>query len=329
MRDVAQVHALGQVLSDEAIGVLVRATLPRAVGVAEVDVHVQVGTELLVQRHLRASVVGHRLSQALGDAPESTLEACEDVFGGVAIELDQHDVTAQSLDQGAHRGAVHGAFDEIAFPVPGNDPCSHLWRAQRDRFHVGQAALARRAASAWQTRLVTHSQQVHQLGSQRVARHGVNGAVDRLVRHRQRHEVRRLAGLGMFHQAKFARDLLRRPMTLQTTKHGTPERGLHVGTELSSGMPRRQAPRPHAQLRRSCTIAAGQRRRRGLASDDFSADGRRAAANFQCDRAAAEFSLEQKLDRDAIGFAQVRVVSSHLWDTLQDERCRTSNLRPP
>lgn len=41
LSDGAQVHALGQVLSDEAIGILVRTTQPRAMRVAEEDVHVQ------------------------------------------------------------------------------------------------------------------------------------------------------------------------------------------------------------------------------------------------------------------------------------------------
>lgn len=40
MRDIAQVHAFGQVLANESIGLFVGAALPRAVGIAEEDFHV-------------------------------------------------------------------------------------------------------------------------------------------------------------------------------------------------------------------------------------------------------------------------------------------------
>ena len=48
MGDEAQIHALGEELSDEAIGVLVGPALPRTVRVAEEDVHVQFHAERLV-----------------------------------------------------------------------------------------------------------------------------------------------------------------------------------------------------------------------------------------------------------------------------------------
>jgi transposase len=41
MADLAEVHALGQVLAHEPVGVLVRSALPGAVGIAEEDVHLQ------------------------------------------------------------------------------------------------------------------------------------------------------------------------------------------------------------------------------------------------------------------------------------------------
>lgn len=62
-----------------AIGVFVGAALPRAVGVAEEDVHVELGAEGFVQGHLRALVVGHGFAQALGDGLEPAFEAVEDV----------------------------------------------------------------------------------------------------------------------------------------------------------------------------------------------------------------------------------------------------------
>src|SRR4051812_21194703 len=52
LSDGAEIHAFGQVLADEAIGVLVGAPLPRAVWVAEEDVHAQPFGECLVASHL-------------------------------------------------------------------------------------------------------------------------------------------------------------------------------------------------------------------------------------------------------------------------------------
>jgi hypothetical protein len=71
MTDKAQIHALGQELADQPIGILIRAALPRAVRIAEEDVHVQRGTQRLMQRHLRALVVGHGFTQARGHGFEA------------------------------------------------------------------------------------------------------------------------------------------------------------------------------------------------------------------------------------------------------------------
>ena len=73
--NVAQVHALGKELADEAIGLLIEAALSGAVRVAEEDVHIQFGAERPVQRHLRALIVGHGFAQALGDGFKPALEA--------------------------------------------------------------------------------------------------------------------------------------------------------------------------------------------------------------------------------------------------------------
>jgi hypothetical protein len=58
----AEIGALGQVLADQAVGVLVGAALPGAVRVAEADVDVQVCAEGMVQAHFPASVIGQGLA---------------------------------------------------------------------------------------------------------------------------------------------------------------------------------------------------------------------------------------------------------------------------
>src|SRR3954468_8683972 len=62
----AQVGALWKVLPQQPVGVLVRATLPGAVRVAEVDRHASLDPELGVLGHLRSLIPGQRSSQLFG-----------------------------------------------------------------------------------------------------------------------------------------------------------------------------------------------------------------------------------------------------------------------
>lgn len=63
LRDLAEVGAFGQVLADQSVGVFIGSALPWAAGVAEVDVQVERGAEVLVLAHLAALVIGHGLAQ--------------------------------------------------------------------------------------------------------------------------------------------------------------------------------------------------------------------------------------------------------------------------
>src|SRR5215211_4211020 len=62
----AEVGALREGLAQQPVGVLVRATLPGAVGIAEVDRHARLDPELGVLGHFRSLIPGQRLSQLLG-----------------------------------------------------------------------------------------------------------------------------------------------------------------------------------------------------------------------------------------------------------------------
>src|SRR4051812_15562493 len=62
----AEVGALWKVLAQQPVGVLVRATLPGAVRVAEVDRHASLDPELGVLGHFRSLIPRQRLSQLLG-----------------------------------------------------------------------------------------------------------------------------------------------------------------------------------------------------------------------------------------------------------------------
>jgi len=64
LSDLAEIHSFGQVFTDQAIGVLVGATLPRTVRIAEEDIHAQPLGQCFVPGHLAALVVGECLAQA-------------------------------------------------------------------------------------------------------------------------------------------------------------------------------------------------------------------------------------------------------------------------
>ncbi len=56
--DVREIHSFGEVLPQKTVGVLVRAALPGAFRIAEVDLDVGVEAEALVIGHLLATVPG-------------------------------------------------------------------------------------------------------------------------------------------------------------------------------------------------------------------------------------------------------------------------------
>src|SRR3990172_4070465 len=70
LREAAQVGALGQVLAQEAVGVLVDATLPGAVRIGEVDLHPGGLRQLLMCGHFPAPVVSERQTLLRRDAVE-------------------------------------------------------------------------------------------------------------------------------------------------------------------------------------------------------------------------------------------------------------------
>src|ERR1700694_3211748 len=95
--------ALGEVLAEQSVGVLVATSLPWAPWVAEKDVDASVDCEVDMLSHLRALVPGQRAPQAGGQSQDCFGEALADPFGGQAIrEREEHRVAATALDQGAH-----------------------------------------------------------------------------------------------------------------------------------------------------------------------------------------------------------------------------------
>jgi hypothetical protein len=74
-----QVCAFEQVLTNQGSGVLVAASLPWAVRIAEVHGHTGVGCQLFVQRHFFPLIVGERLAHVLSDGAQLVCKGMPDI----------------------------------------------------------------------------------------------------------------------------------------------------------------------------------------------------------------------------------------------------------
>ena len=82
LADVREVGALREVLLEEALGVLVAATLPRCVRITDVDLHARRHCEHHVFCEFPATVLGEAAPEVLGKALElADSNGCEFVPG--------------------------------------------------------------------------------------------------------------------------------------------------------------------------------------------------------------------------------------------------------
>lgn len=112
-----KIGALGEVLAQQAVGVLAGAALPGAVRIAEVDVDAALLGQRRVERHRLALVIGEGLAHGGGDAAQ----LCAEVFHGRGRRrvghLRQRLQAGLALDQHRNGRAVGRSLDEVAFPV--------------------------------------------------------------------------------------------------------------------------------------------------------------------------------------------------------------------
>ena len=101
----------GQVLAQQAVGVLVGPALPGGMRVGEVNAQARDRGQFLVPRHLLALVVGQGEAQRCRHRQQAGSEtiACRLRLG--VGQLDQDQLAAGALDQRADRGAVAGPLD--------------------------------------------------------------------------------------------------------------------------------------------------------------------------------------------------------------------------
>src|ERR1022692_2571037 len=139
--------------------------------------------------HLDALIVGHGAAHLGIEAVKDIGEALGS-SGGLAIgKLDQGDVEGGGFWQSAYLGAVHLAFDEVAFPVSWNQALLYFLRAVIDQRHVGYALTPIPTVGSLPAPLVGTAEQGEYTSPQLPPRHGVEGGVDGFVgkAHRLQH----------------------------------------------------------------------------------------------------------------------------------------------
>jgi hypothetical protein len=241
-----QVRSLGQILTQQAVGVLTRATLPGTMRVAEVDAHAGVGRQFGMAGHFLSLVIGQALAQRRTDGIELGREGRQRGSGSGIFHARQQHQTAGALNEYADRGLVAGTLDEIAFPVARHDAVSDFRRAHVDADHVGNLATAIGAAIARQARAVSMTQAGDEFTAQFAPGMGIDGGIDGFVRHLELALMRK-------DPLESSRYLLRRPLPAEhRTHHASSTHTSPMQLAVAAGI----APaRDRTQLRMVGTIA--------------------------------------------------------------------------
>src|SRR6516225_140334 len=87
-----------EILSQQAVGVLVAAALPRTAWIAEIDLHVGGDGEVLVVSHLLASIPGQRATQLLGQFAHVFTERGYYGRRVLARDFEKHHKARMALD---------------------------------------------------------------------------------------------------------------------------------------------------------------------------------------------------------------------------------------
>ena len=161
-----QVRALGQVLAQQPIRVLVGAALPRAVGIGKEHPDREPLGQALVLGHLFAPIVRQGFPQQRGHMPEFFGEALAGTRRIRPVHPGQDDQARRPLHQGADGRAIAGPLDEVAFPVAGHRAGGHLGGTLGNRRHIGDLAASVCPSRPRPTRLARLTQRRQQFAPQ-------------------------------------------------------------------------------------------------------------------------------------------------------------------
>jgi hypothetical protein len=111
-----QVGFSGEVLSQQAVGVLVGTALPRALRIAEVDIHLRGYSEALVFGHLQSSIPSQRPSQSSGEFTNLPGQCGDNGCCIFAGHFDQDGETRVWFHESCDV-AVAGSAEQISLPI--------------------------------------------------------------------------------------------------------------------------------------------------------------------------------------------------------------------
>ena len=132
-----KLRAFGEVLANESVGILVRAPLPRAPRVSEVDLHAGINRELLVFAHLLALIVGERFGNLSRQNAKLFGIRFPDTLGILGFQGHEDGVAGGALHQGAEGSAFVLSHNEIAFPVAGDSAVGNFLGTFLNGEHIG------------------------------------------------------------------------------------------------------------------------------------------------------------------------------------------------
>ena len=258
LRVARQVRALGQVLAQQPVRVLIGAALPRAVRIGTEDLEREPLGQALMLGHLFASIIGQGLPQQGGHMPEFLGEALSGTRRIRPLHPGQEDHARRPFHQGANSRPIAGALDEVAFPVAGHRAGRHLGRALSNGRHIGDLAASIRSSRSRSARLARLTQGGQQLAAQGTARQHIERRLDRLGRELLAHVVR-------IRVSESPSNLLRRATLHQLCLDRLPQPGI---PEFARS-PRLTGPGSRQCLRRAGPIGSAPRRGAGI----FTAQG--------------------------------------------------------
>ena len=121
MRESDEVCLLGEIMPEQAVGVLVTTALPRTVRVGEVDLDAGHLGEPFVLSHFTPPIVGQGQKPLRVDAVEHGSESSHCRSGSCMIHFCQCDEERASLNQRANSGRIAHSLDQIALPMARHD----------------------------------------------------------------------------------------------------------------------------------------------------------------------------------------------------------------
>src|ERR1700730_13479253 len=114
-------------MTQQAVRVFVRAALPRALRIAEVNFHFRVYRETFVLGHFQPAIPGQRTSQSCGQLANVLAESGDHGSCVFAGHLEQYDKSRMSCPQSCDM-TVLGPANEVALPMAGDGAILDLRR---------------------------------------------------------------------------------------------------------------------------------------------------------------------------------------------------------